>query len=269
VTAPAAAGTLETVVSADGTRIAFDRIGAGPPLLLLPGALCDRNTFAPLARLLAPDFEVFDVDRRGRGDSGDTAPYAVAREVEDIAAVIEAAGGRAAVFGHSSGAALALEAAASGLPVSRLVLFEPPYQLDPAENRQSTDLADRYAALVAAGRRGDAVELFMSVVGLPPEAIAGARSQPFWSSVEGIAHTLAYDASVMGDGTLPAARAAAVAVPTLVVDGGASPPWAGRSAEALVATIPNATRQTIPGQDHNIAPEAIGAAVRDWLLTGS
>src|SRR5262249_4599532 len=147
------------------TTIAFDRLGAGRPLVLLAGALCDRRTFTDLALALAADFEVFNVDRRGRGDSGDTPPYAVAREVEDIGAVVEAAWGSAAVFGHDSGAALALEAAASGLGaaagVEALVLFEPPYQLDPSTRSQSADLAERYAALVRDDRRGEAVELFM------------------------------------------------------------------------------------------------------------
>jgi pimeloyl-ACP methyl ester carboxylesterase len=176
--------SLEKVRSADGTSIAFDRLGQGQPLVLLAGGMCDRRTFLELADVLAADFEVFNVDRRGRGDSGDSAPYAVEREVEDIAAVIQAAGGKAALFGHSSGAALALEAVAAdtdgALGVDRLLLFEPPYQLDPATNRQSVGPSQRYAALVGAGRRGDTVELFMTTVGMPPEAIAGARSQPFW-----------------------------------------------------------------------------------------
>jgi pimeloyl-ACP methyl ester carboxylesterase len=261
------ATTLHTVRSADGTTIAFDRVGSGPPLLFVTGALCDRNTFAPLAAVLAEDFEVFDIDRRGRGDSGDTAPYAVAREVEDVAAVIAAAGGTAAVYGHSSGAALALEAAASGLNISRLALYEPPYQLDPATNRVTSDLPERYAALVAEGRRGDAVELFMSVVGMPPEAIAGARQQPSWAGVEGIAHTLAYDAAILGDGTFPADRAAAVTTKTLAVYGANSPSWAAISAAALGATVPDIEVRRLEGQDHDVAPAAIGAVLTEWLLS--
>jgi pimeloyl-ACP methyl ester carboxylesterase len=260
--------TLEQVRSADGTTIAFDRLGSGPPLVLLAGGLCDRRTFTDLAAALATDFEVLNVDRRGRGDSSDTPPYAVAHEVEDIAAVVLAAGGKAAVFGHSSGAALALTAAAEDpdAGIGRLVLFEPPYQLDPSTNRQSADLAARYAALVEAGRRGDAVELFMTTVGMPPEAIAGARSQPFWPALEGIAHTLAYDAEVLGDGTFPVERAAAVSVPTLVLVGGASPAWAATAGAALAGTGPDVTLRTIEGQDHNIAPDALAPVIRDWLL---
>ncbi len=257
---------LETVRSADGTSIAFDRWGAGPPLLVLPGALCDRNTFAPLTALMASDFEVFTLDRRGRGASGDTAPYAVAREVEDIAAVIGAAGGSAAVYGHSSGAALALEASAGGLPITDLALYEPPYQLDPATNPQSADLAGRYAAFVAEGRPGAAVELFMSVVGLSPEEIAGARSQPFWGALEGIAHTLAYDGSITGDGTFPAGRAALVPARTVALHGGNSPAWAASSAAAIAATVPRAVELRIEGLDHNATPEVLAPILRDWLL---
>jgi pimeloyl-ACP methyl ester carboxylesterase len=261
--------SLERVRSADGTTIAFDRLGSGPPLVLLAGGMCDRRTFTDLADALATDFEVLNVDRRGRGDSGDTPPYAVAREVEDIAAVVRAAGGPVALFGHSSGAALALEAVAGdsdgSLGVDRLLLFEPPYMLDPVTNRQSADLAERYAGLVEAGRRGDAVELFMTTVGMPPEAIAGARSQPFWPALEGIAHTLAYDAAIMGDGTFPAERAAAVRVPTLVIVGGASPAWAAASGVALEAVIPDATLRTIEGQDHNVTPGTLGPVISEWL----
>jgi len=262
--------SLERVRSADGTTIAYDRLGQGAPLVLLAGGMCDRRTFTDLADALAADFEVFNVDRRGRGDSGDTAPYAVEREVEDIAAVVRSVGAPAALFGHSSGAALALEAVAAdrdgSLGVDRLLLFEPPYQLDPATNRQGDGLAERYATLVAADRRGDAVELFMTAVGMPPEAIAGARSQPFWPALEDIAHTLAYDATVMGDGTFPAERAAAVSVPTLVLVGGVSPSWAAVSGDALAAAVPDVTLRTIEGQDHNITPETLAPVIRDWLL---
>jgi pimeloyl-ACP methyl ester carboxylesterase len=261
--------TLQRVRSADGTTIAFDRLGSGPPLVLLAGGMCDRRTFTDLAAALAADFEVLNVDRRGRGDSGDTAPYAVAREVEDVAAVVRAAGGPVALFGHSSGAALALEAVANdsdgSLGVDRLLLFEPPYMVDPDTNRQSAELAERYAGLVDAGRRGDAVELFMTTVGMLPEAIAGARSQPFWPSLEGIAHTLAYDAAIMGDGTFPAERAAAVGVPTLVIVGGASPPWAAAAGAALEVAIPDATLRTIDGQDHNVTPVTLVPVISDWL----
>ena len=173
------------------------------------------------------------VQRRGRGESGDTAPYAVEREIEDLDAVIAAAGGSASVYGTSSGAALVLEAAASGLAITKLALWEPPFIVE-GRPRPPADTARIYTELVAAGRRGDAVEYFMAnVVGLPPEFVAEAMKAPWWPAQEALAHTLAYDATIMGDYSLPTERAASVMVPTLVIDGGASFPWIGRRRRRL------------------------------------
>ena len=171
---------MEQVTSKDGTTIAFDRMGDGPPVILVSGGSTDRSANAPLAALLAPHVTVFNYDRRGRGPSADTPPYAVEREVEDIDAVIGAAGGSAFLYGTSSGAVLALEAAASGLPVSKLALWEPPFILD--ENaRPPTDQVEQYNQMIAEGRRGDAVEYFMTkVVSMPAEFVAQARTQPWW-----------------------------------------------------------------------------------------
>src|SRR5436190_7588139 len=178
---------MEVVTSRDGTTIAFDRLGSGPPVILVCGASTDRMANAALAALLASDFTVLNYDRRGRGDSGDTSLYAVAREIEDIEALIERAGGSAFLFGTSSGGALALEAAASGLPVTKLALWEPPYFLDP-NARPPTDQVERYHEMISEGRRGDAVEYFLTkVVRMPEELAAFARTQPFWSSQEALA----------------------------------------------------------------------------------
>lgn len=256
---------MEKIPSSDGTTIAFDRIGEGPAVILVCGGSTDRMANAALAALLAPRFTVFNYDRRGRGDSGDTAPYAVEREVEDIDAVIAAAGGSAFLYGTSSGGALALEAAASGLPITKLALWEPPFILDESR-RPPADTATTYRELVAAGRRGDAVEFFMSkVVGLPPEFVAGARNAPFWADQEALAHTLAYDATIMGDYSLPTERAAAVTVPTLVMDGGASFAGMGESAQALVDTLPDGHRRTLEGQEHNVDPEALAPVLVEFL----
>src|SRR5262245_5356833 len=160
---------MDTVTSRDGTTIAYDRLGQGPPVVLLPGGSVDRTANAGLAAELAGHHTVYNVDRRGRGDSGDTQPYAVEREVEDIAAVIDAAGGRAHLYGSSSGAGLAMHAVAAGLPVARLALWEPPYSVGGRPDLPD-DTASVYRELVDAGRRGDAVEYFMAkVVRLPPE----------------------------------------------------------------------------------------------------
>jgi pimeloyl-ACP methyl ester carboxylesterase len=249
---------METVTSKDGTTIAFDRLGGGPPLILVSGGSTDRMANAPLAELLAPDFTVFNYDRRGRGPSGDTPPYAVEREVEDIDAVIAAAGGSAFLYGTSSGAALALEAAASGLSVSKLALWEPPFILD-QNARPPKDQVEQYNRMIAEGRRGDAVEYFMTkVVGLPPEFAAQARSAPFWKATEDIAHTLAYDATIMGDYSLPTQRAASVKAPTLVIAGGASMPFMRETAEALADALPNGQTHVLEAQEHNVDPAVLG-----------
>ncbi len=256
---------MNKVTSSDGTTIAFDRLGDGPPLILVCGASTDRMANAPLAELLAEHFTVFNYDRRGRGDSGDTPPYAVEREVEDIDAVIDAAGGSAFVYGTSSGGALALEAAASGLPITKLALWEVPFSLDES-NRPPADQVERYNEMIAAGRRGDAVEYFMAkVVGLPPEFVAFARTQPFWEAQEALAHTLAYDATVMGDYSLPVERAAAVTAPTLVMAGGASFPFMRETAQALADVIPAGQLRVLEGQEHNVAAEALASVLEEYF----
>ena len=244
---------MEQVTSKDGTIIAFDRMGEGPPVVLVSGGSVDRSSNAPLAALLAADLTVLNYDRRGRGPSGDTPPYAVQREVEDIDAVIAAAGGSAHLFGTSSGAALALEAAASGSAVTKLALWEPPYILDENARRPWRDQVEQYHTMLAEGRRGDAAQYFMEkVVGMPPEFVAGARSAPWWAATEALAHTLPYDATIMGDYSLPAERAARVTVPTLVIDGGGSFGFMGPAADALVEALPDGHRRTLEGQEHNV-----------------
>jgi pimeloyl-ACP methyl ester carboxylesterase len=251
---------MSKVTSKDGTTIGFDRLGEGPPVVLVCGGSADRMVNAPVAELLAPHFTVFNYDRRGRGDSGDTSPYAIEREVEDLEAVIEAAGGAASVYGTSSGAALALEATASGVAITKLALWEPPF-IPEGFPRPPGDQVEQYERMVAENRRGDAVEFFMSkVVGLPPEFVAQARNAPFWAGQEALAHTLAYDARIMGDYSLPAKRAASVKAPTLVI-AGTGIPWMRQSAEALAAAIPDARAQVLEGQGHDVDPAVIAETV--------
>jgi pimeloyl-ACP methyl ester carboxylesterase len=259
---------MEQVISKDGTTIAFERLGAGPAVVLVSGGSVDRSSNAPLAALLAEHFTVFNFDRRGRGPSGDTAPYAVAREVEDIDAVIDAAGGSACLYGSSSGAALALEAARHIAGVIRLALWEPPFIIEGSRPRPPADTARIYTDLVSAGRRGDAVEYFMTqVVGLPAEFAAQARLAPWWPWQEALAHTLAYDATIMGDYSLPAERAGSVTVPTIVIDGGASPAWMQETADALAKFIPNAQRRTLEGQEHNVDAAALAPALQQFFAS--
>jgi pimeloyl-ACP methyl ester carboxylesterase len=257
---------MKKVTSTDGTSIAFDRTGEGPPVILVCGGSTDRMANASLAALLETDFTVFNYDRRGRGDSGDTAPYAVEREIEDLEAVITEAGGSAFVYGTSSGAALALEAAASGLAITKLALWEPPY-IPEGRPRPPADTATTYTELVASGRRGEAVEFFMTkVVGLPPEFVAQARNAPFWAMQEALAHTLAYDATIMADYSLPSERAASVTAPTLVIHGGASFDWMSDTAQALADTIPDGQRRTLEGQTHDVPPEALAPVLKEFFL---
>lgn len=251
-----------TVTSKDGTRIAFDRSGDGPALILVGGALSDRSGWA-VAELLAPRFTVVAYDRRGRGDSEDTAPYAVEREIEDLEAVIDEAGGAAFVHGQSSGAVLSLEAAARlGAKVQKLSLYEPPFIIDDSRPPPPEDYVSHINELIAADRRGEAVEYWMTdVVGAPAEAVAEMKSAPTWPALEALAHTLPYDIAVLGNNMsgnpLPADRWSVVAAPTLVTDGGASPDWIRTSARTLAAVLPDAEHRTLEGQMHNAAPNVL------------
>jgi pimeloyl-ACP methyl ester carboxylesterase len=258
--------TLETVTTADGTTIAYDRLGSGPAVVLVCGGSVDRQSNAGLAQVLASDFTVYNYDRRGRGGSGDTLPYAVEREIEDIEAVIDAAGGSAYLYGTSSGAALVFEAALA-LPgkVTKAAMWEPPYINDPAA-RPPADTVETYEKLVAEGRRSDAVEYFTAkVVGLPPEFVAFAKTQPFWAAQEKIAHTLAYDGRIMGDYSIPTAKAARVTQPTIVIAGEASFPFFLQTVAILADAIPNGESATIAGATHDVAPDAIGPIVTEFF----
>jgi pimeloyl-ACP methyl ester carboxylesterase len=252
---------MSEVRSEDGTVIAFDRTGEGPPVILVSGALSDRSTMPPITALLAPHLTVFAYDRRGRGDSGDTLPYAVEREVEDLDALFEEAGGSAFVFGHSSGAALALEAARQKLPIAKLALYEPPFIVDDSRPPVPEDYADDLKELLAEHRRGDALTYFLTVgVGMPLEAVESMHGSPMWAGMEAIAHTLTYDGAIMGDrmsGKPLPAEWGSMEVPTLVMDGGASDAWARNSVGALVDLLPNAQRRTLEGQTHGADPAVL------------
>jgi pimeloyl-ACP methyl ester carboxylesterase len=256
---------VDTVVSPDGTTIAYDRAGNGPPVILINAGPTDRTVNAPLINLLAPRLTVLNYDRRGRGDSGDTAPYAVDREYEDLEAIIDAAGGSAHLFGNSGGAILALEAAARGLPITSIVAWEPPYILDGTRPPVPSDYKQQLAKLLAAGRRGDMVELFLTqAAGIPAQFVASIRQSPFWSAQEAVAHALVYDAEIVGDFSLPTARLATVKAPTLVVDG-AQTPWLRTSADAVADALPDARRRTLDGQPHNVDPAVLAPVLIEFF----
>jgi pimeloyl-ACP methyl ester carboxylesterase len=259
------------VRSADGTAIAFDRTGDGPALIIVGGALSTRVAAEPLAQLLAPRFAVIAYDRRGRGDSGDTPPYTVEREVDDLAALIAEAGGSAFVLGHSSGAVLALEAARIlGSRIPMLALYEPPFVVDDSRPPMPADFVAHLDELVAADRRGDALEYFLTNgPGVPAEAIAPMRGTPMWLGMEAMAHTVAYDGLVMGDAMAgspaPLERWTSVGVPTLVLDGGASPPWQRSSTQALARVLPRSVHRSLPGQTHGAEPEVLAPVLRAFF----
>jgi pimeloyl-ACP methyl ester carboxylesterase len=259
---------MPTVTSKDGTRIAFDRTGSGPGLILVDGALCSR-AFGPMpkiAPLFAPNFTVFTYDRRGRGGSGDTPPYDPAREIEDLAALIAEAGRSASLLGLSSGAALALEAAAAGLPVDKLVLYEPPY-VAAAYGEAAPDHEARLAELVAANRRGAAVRYFMrDMVNVPAPAVWLMTAMvPIFSKLKAVAHTLPYDVAVLRNFKLPKERAARIRVPTLVAAGDKTQPRLLDVAEQLANIIPNASRLILKGQTHNVSGAALAPPVTEFL----
>jgi pimeloyl-ACP methyl ester carboxylesterase len=261
---------MNRLASADGTLIAYDRSGTGPPLILVTGALCDRALMAPTAKTLSSRLAVFNYDRRGRGDSGDTTPYAIEREVEDLGAIIAEAGGSASLYGHSSGAGLALHAAAAGLSVDKLVLHDPPYVPGGEDDqRGAREYGEQLRALLSDGRRGDAVERFMTLVGMPQEAVTGMREGPGWAGLERIAPTLAYDSEVMGDvsrgGAIPVDTLRAVTVPTLVLTGGADHPWMIDVGRRMAEALPTGRHRILEGEEHSVPPEVLAPVLFEFL----
>jgi pimeloyl-ACP methyl ester carboxylesterase len=258
---------MSNVTSKDGTTIAFERSGKGPAVVLVGGILGDRSQQAPLAALLAEHFTVFNYDRRAHGQSGDTPPYAVEREIDDLEAIIDEAGGSAFVYGTSGCAVLALEAAAHGLApkMKKLAMWEPPYIVDDSRPPAPRDYQEQLTELLSMGRRGDMVELFFTkAVGLPVEFVAQMRQAPFWGAQESLAHTLIYNAMIMGDFSIPTERIATVKIPTLVMDGGETA-WLTHAAQAVADILPHAERRTLKGQPHNIAPEAMAPVLIEFF----
>ena len=262
-----------TVVSADGTVIAYSRAGTGDPVVLVDGALNDRALNGPnprLARVLASRFTVFTYDRRGRGESGDTPPYAIEREIEDLQAVIDAAGGSAFVYGISSGGALALEAANRLSSIKRLALFELPFVTDDSRAPIPGDFVAKIDELAGSGRRAEALRYFFTAgIGLPRIMVGLMRLMPAWSKLKVLAPTLRYDVRLIGENgagrPLPADRWANVTVPTLVMAGGKSPRWMQNAMRALADALPSAGHRTLERQTHIVKPKALAPVLGEFF----
>jgi pimeloyl-ACP methyl ester carboxylesterase len=262
---------MNTVRSKDGTTIAYDQIGGGPAVILVDGGLCSRalGPSGPLAKLLAQNFTVFTYDRRGRGDSGDTAPYAVEREVEDIAALLTRAGGAAYVWGISSGAVLALEAANRLAGITKLALYEAPFIVDGSRPPVSPDDDARIAAAIAAGHRSEAVQLFLKAVGVPAVFVTLMRLLPVWSKLKAVAHTLPYDGAIVQayqrGAPLPVGRWLSVTMPTLLMAGGKSPAWVHHAMKALADVLPHTQYRTLERQTHNVSAKALAPVLKEFF----
>jgi pimeloyl-ACP methyl ester carboxylesterase len=266
---------MNQVTSKDGTTIAFTRAGSGAPVVLVDGALCYRASGpnGPLAEVLSQRFTVFTYDRRGRGESSDTKPYAVEREIEDLEALIEKAGGAAHIYGISSGGALALEAATRLPAIKKLALYEVPFVVDDIRPPIPKDLAAQCSELVAADRRGDAVKVFLTKgAGIPAMLVGLMRVMPAWSRLKAVSHTLPYDLTILGDDTgsgapLPRQRWASLTVPTLVIGGGKSPAWMRQAMQTLADVLPNARHRTLEGQTHIVKPKALAPVLAEFFAT--
>jgi pimeloyl-ACP methyl ester carboxylesterase len=258
---------IPTVTSKDGTRIAYDKVGNGPVVILVLGALNSRRSGARLAKLLASRFTVIGYDRRGRGDSTDTAPYSPQREVEDVAALIDAVGGPVYLYGHSSGAAIALQAAFMlRKQVRKLTIYEAPYALDAPARKAAQDYDRKLEKLLASKSDGDAVALFIKAVGVSDKQIQAIKKMPTWRGLVSMAPTLAYESAVLGKGhSLPTALLAGNTAPTLVMHGGAGAPSMRDAAKALSQAIPNAQLRTLAGQTHGVRPKVLAPVLAEFF----
>jgi pimeloyl-ACP methyl ester carboxylesterase len=254
---------MDTVTSADGVTIAYERSGSGPALVIVNGALSTRETGAALAPLLDGDFTLYRYDRRGRGDSADRDGSTPQNEVQDLAAIVALTGETPFVFGQSSGAALSLEAAASGVPMRGLVVNEPPYVPGAATTAET---AGELAALAADGRRDEAVERFMQGSGMPDAMIEQIKASPGWAPLLALAHTLAYDVRLLNEGVVPVQRLSAIACPVLGTTGSLSASWAAASVRAVAEAVPNGEWRVLDGQSHNVAPDVLASLLRERFL---
>ncbi len=259
---PEATAGSSFATSKDGTKLAFEKLGKGPALIVVSGALSHRDGGKPLAAELKDSFTVYTYDRRGRGDSGDTRPYTVAREIEDLGAIIEESGGQAYVYGVSSGAALSLQAAVALGPekITKLAIYEPPYGQDPsAFEQQKQGVAER----LQNGKPGDAAEFFLSAIGMSPEALEAMKRSPEWARIQKIDFTLAYDYAILGTGDVPD-QVRQIRVPTLVMVGEKAAPFMPPAADRIAELVPKAQRTTLGGQAHRAAPDVVAPVLVEF-----
>jgi pimeloyl-ACP methyl ester carboxylesterase len=261
---PSGPAGSRTVTSKDGTSIAYEVAGTGPALILVDAAGHYRefSSFDGLVGLLATDFTVYHYDRRGRGGSTDTAPFAVEREVDDLAALIDVAGGSAFLYAYSSGGLVALHAAAGGLPVPKLALLETPIEPDEDRSAQAAFTAD-LGGLVAAGRREAAVEYYLTGIGVPDDLVAGMRGTPSWAAMEAVAHTLVYD-SLISEAT-SYQLLASVTVPTLVLDSEGSGDDLAGMAAIVAKGLPNCSHRSLPGEWHGVADDVLAPVLTEFF----
>ena len=251
---------MESVTSADGVTIACERSGSGPPVVIVNGALSAKASGAPLAAVLESEFTLYRYDRRGRGESSDSSAYAPELEVQDLAAVLRATGEAPCVFGQSSGGALALEAAATGVGMRALVVHEPPYVPGPST---APETADELAALVAGGNRDEAVERFLRSTGLPDAMLAQMRASPAWQPLLDLAHTLPYDVRLLNGGRVPTERLGQIPCPMLATAGSLSAPWALDAVRAVAAAVPQGEYRTLEDQAHSVTPDVLAVVLRE------
>ena len=260
---------MPTTTSRDGTTIAYSVLGSGPALVLVDGALCSR-AFGPMpgyAKALADSFTVYWYDRRGRGESTDTLPFTIQKEIDDLAAMLQVAGGSAAVFGSSSGAAIGLQGVVAGLPITKLLMYEAPYVPTPPGGKSAAQHAEALWALAKSDKRGAAVRYFMcDTVGMPKILGYLFALFPMWPKLKAVAHTLPYDLSVMADVDILGPRARGVKIPVMVAGGSKSPEPLQKAVTRVAAAIPGATLRWVDGQTHNLAAVPAAAMMREFFL---
>ena len=264
---------MQRINSKDGTLIAFDKFGKGPALILVDGAITMRSSPSKpiLCKLLEPYFTVYNYDRRGRGDSGDTYPYSVKREIEDIEAIVDLSGGTACLYGHSSGGALALEAALElDSKIKKLAIYEVPYNDDKKDQPAWKEYLRVLGKALSEGRKGDAVALFLKFLGAPVDRIEGMMHSPVWTAFEGLAPTLAYDHIILlsDDLSIPGNKVHKIKIPSLIMSGNAGFPFMKETALTLSQIIPNAKLLIFKDQQHNLSPDVLAPALIEFFEGG-